>query len=289
MSKCKLVAIHDDLTIVGEPQEALRAFDIFDQLLHGRKDLQLQRQKCQLLLPSNPNTLATMSPRVNIIKRECASRQLPIVTGSIQLLGGIVGDNVVDCQTIVMNKVQSQQILFSSIQHHSMTTQIAYHLLRSCYLPRMGYLIRVVRPDWMIDACKVYDKMVLDAFINKCNLPLPLSSNVLKQIRLPCKYGGMGLIAAEDISPIAFYSAFSLAAINLPELPLSSTLHQIISQCHETFFDHGLKEGSRIPREVSAAMEIYNKCRFDIQRIQCCLLVFSLSSSEQILQRLHAM
>jgi hypothetical protein len=53
----RLVAIHDDLTIVGPAQAAFAAFDMFASRLAARGDLRLRPDKCRVLIPSTDATV----------------------------------------------------------------------------------------------------------------------------------------------------------------------------------------------------------------------------------------
>ena len=52
----RLVAIHDDLTIVGPAQPAFAAFDMFASRLLARGDLRLRPDKCRVLIASTDAT-----------------------------------------------------------------------------------------------------------------------------------------------------------------------------------------------------------------------------------------
>jgi hypothetical protein len=286
----QLVAIHDDLSIVGESEHALQAIDVFNRLLLKRGDLQLQPQKCKILIPSNPSSLTAMSMSIDSIKTKCTQLELPlqIVSGCLPLLGGVIGDDDNACKQIVLEKVKSQEKLFYSIQHRRMPVQIAFHLLRSCFLPRLNYLLRVTKPELISEAAILFDQMILDTFTKKCNLPLPLSPNQLSQIRLPCKLGGLGLSSAADTSIIAFYASYSLSCSSIPELPSSSTLFQSIDKCHESLFENGVcANATRIPRELSAAMNLYRTEMESAQRLQHHLTIqINRDTQKQLLNRM---
>ena len=87
----KLVAVYDDLTIVGPQKQAFEAFDYFAQLLAARGDLKLQRAKCRVLIPT-PIT-ATNKSTTDAVEQQCHARGLTLVHGCMPLLGGCVGSD----------------------------------------------------------------------------------------------------------------------------------------------------------------------------------------------------
>lgn len=79
----------------------------------------------------------------------------------------------------------------------------------------------------------------------------------------------MGLPAAADTSPVAFFASFSLAASSLPILSSTSPLLEIITTCHQTLFEHGVAANARtIPRDVNAAIALYRSSDVTIKQLQ---------------------
>jgi hypothetical protein len=263
------VAIHDDLTIIGDPMESLKAYKYFQQLLVQRGDLQLQPPKCQLLIPTNEIVQADMNMDVETIKTQCELEQIQFInTGCLSLLGGVIGDNDLQCQLEIEKKVNSQKILFEYIEHKAMSVQIAYHLLRTCLIPRMNYLCRVTRPDLILKYCKQFDSMILHALQTKINYHCNFSMNQETQLKLPIRLGGLGLTCSVDISPIAYFSSFALATINLPAIDTNSALYRTIKDCHTAILSSGVTPNNRIKDNLEEALLEYRQADSSVNKLQ---------------------
>ncbi len=82
-----LIAIHDDLSIVGPYTQAFAAFQCFSDLLARRGDLQLQPHKCRVLIPSDSQQAHTA------VTALAAPHGMTVHQGSIALHGGCVGSD----------------------------------------------------------------------------------------------------------------------------------------------------------------------------------------------------
>jgi hypothetical protein len=110
----------------------------------------------------------------------------------------------------VANKRSIKRTCISS----GMPVQDAMLFLRHSAIPRLNYLLRVLRPHIMQKAAFEFDRLVESIALFKLDLEpldIPSRDRVLKQFRLPVKFGGFGLTNQASISPIAWWSAMASA------------------------------------------------------------------------------
>ena len=75
----RLVAIHDDLTIVGPAAAAFAAFDTFANRLSARGDLELQPRKCRVLIPTTNENM------IEFIGDQAKDRGMEVHLGAMKL------------------------------------------------------------------------------------------------------------------------------------------------------------------------------------------------------------
>jgi hypothetical protein len=255
-----LIAIHDDLNIVGPQQDAFNAFDLFQQRLVERGDLQLQPSKCRVLIPE---TQLQHNAIQNHIHAQATQRNLQMVYGSMEILGGCVGiDNTIKLEHVT-RKTESHKPLLHAIQHSSMPSQSAYLILKSCINTRIGYLARVTRPEICSVPFQAFDISVLDTIQNKMLLPPHSSySDFTKElIRLPVDLGGYGIPSAIETSPVAYFSSIvsSLPFLPLPLAPHGPTLASL-KRCHSSLLtsNTGVESSDRIPHDFLTMLSTYS-------------------------------
>ena len=251
-----LVAIHDDLTIVGPLQHAMKAFDYFTELLSQRGDLQLQPSKCRVLSPSSTSSIHTA------VQRECESRSLTFIQGCMPLLGGYVGTDDVIATTIVKDTVSSIYPLLDALSHAKMPSPFAMLLLRHCITSKVAYLTRVTRPEVARKSLLELDEHILKVFTSKVDIPSPdkLDASTISIIRLPSRLGGIGIPSTADSSAAAYLSSVCLALPHLqllPQAPYTSS----ITLAHATVLTPGtgVVVSDRIPSTVDALLLTYSK------------------------------
>jgi hypothetical protein len=251
-----LVAIHDDLTIVGPLKHALRAFDCFAQLLQERGDLKLQPAKCRLLSPS------LSAPCHTAIRQECESRSLTFLSGCMSLLGSYVGADDTTATAIVKDVVESCYPLLDALTHINMPSPFAMLLLRHCITSKVAYLTRVTRPEVTRMALLQLDKRILTTLATKLHLPPPdaLSTTTVSLIRLPVSLGGLGLASAADSAPAAFLASVCLSLPHVtiqPQAPYAVSL----ARAHATVLTPGtgVVASDKLPSTVEALLTTYSQ------------------------------
>ena len=124
----RLVAIHDDLTIVGPAHAAFAAFDMFANRLTARGDLQLRPDKCRVLIPTTDATL------IRDITAEATTRGVSVLVGAMSLHGGCVGTDVSKMRDAIRASVSRFDNVLEAVSDPLMPSQIglAHHSSMCC-------------------------------------------------------------------------------------------------------------------------------------------------------------
>ena len=194
------VSVLDDLTIVGPPEDAGRAYLELERLA-SRYGMKLQRDKGKVLWP-----------HASAVPSAVLDLKLPVVTGATMILGVMIGLDEKATSARLVAELDSERKMLGLLGHASMPKQVALLMLRSCAAPRFGYTTRTHPPEVTKDAVKEFDAMIEQTLTTVLNLPSPLPSNTRAQISLPIRLGGLGLQPHARTAGPAYLSAV-LAAL----------------------------------------------------------------------------
>ena len=189
-------------------------------------NLQLNFHKCCVLNPS-PADSVSFNSKQSII-RFCDQFLIPhsnIKFGSASFLGSCVGFD----QGLLSMEVQKDFNSILSFQqyllHPLMPKQIAIFLLRSHMLASVTHFLRTLPPSVCKPACILFDASILSLYQKILRFPLynhicvfdapHQFCNTLEASLITClpyAAGGLGFVRTQDISDIAFFSAYALLA-----------------------------------------------------------------------------
>jgi hypothetical protein len=88
--------------------------------------------------------------------------------------------------------------LFATLLNSSLPVQPAMAILRLSALPKMGYLLRTIKPSITAKAAALFDAKVIETAIAKLRLPHNLSSGAHLQLTLPFDLVVLGCEACSD-------------------------------------------------------------------------------------------
>ena len=93
----------------------------------------------------------------------CEQRRLSL-SRSMEALGVMFGeDAVIEAQCA--EAVHSSEAFFAALTHPELPTQMAFSLLRSCGIPRLGFLARTTHPDGLSTAALRFDEQALNTLL----------------------------------------------------------------------------------------------------------------------------
>ena len=114
-----------------------------------------------------------------------------------------------------------------------LTIQERLLLLRLCFFPVLGYLIRTMHPNLTLDGDVEFDHVVVGAIARWAGtVPENLLPTSVSIIHLPTKHGGLGLFQQQQIRKFAFSSSFvlCLSVLRARKIPLSSATYTDLSE-----------------------------------------------------------
>ena len=240
----KATAIHDDLTLVGPPDDLLPAYSTM-VTLSQRLGLQVQPAKCQFVYFHDQTT-----PLSSTVHSFLTQNHIPLKQKSAIILGAPIGATIQDIEDLATATLKDQMQVLQSLLHDAMPIQEAILLLRISSTHKLDYLLRCVPPAAMKTLAAKFDQQLMDTFIKKTGIqsqldradvdPIP----ILTQITMPVSDGGgFGLTRAQDTMHIAYVSSMAatiqsgrsiqaFASYNTTNhiLPDSSALHQQLTE-----------------------------------------------------------
>ena len=144
-------------------------------------------------------------------------------------------------------------------------------------IPRLGYLIRTLKPTVVAKAASEFDLQIIDTATAILRLPHHLTLGARKVLTLPIRHGGLGLRSMARTSHAAYWSGLAQAAPDIlasaqrssqptstsssipspPPLPssiktppTSLPLMQALAACHASFVSQGLPTASSQTRKA---------------------------------------
>ena len=170
----KFFAYMDDVTIVGEESSCIDAFIIL------KKELEVLS-----LLVNDKKTVTTsraLAESLNCEPSDC-----------FKLLGAFVGRAKEKEKERIDELPQTHETLFNRLP--LLPAEIAYRLLTKCGVPRWGHLIRTHEPEVVQPASTAFTEMSVRCLASILRVNYNhLDAQAYRQIRLPIRHGGLGLI-----------------------------------------------------------------------------------------------
>ena len=202
----RAIAIHDDFTLVGPPAEVFRAYERFVALL-AEAGLTLTTRKCRLLIPRHGE--APSPAIVDFVARTGVTLH---EHSSMELLGGRVGTLDDDATKAWLHEqIMGHERLFTALGSRHIKKQIAMLLLRSCGLPLLNFLVRVLPGRLMTQSARSFDQRIEECFMQITGIDAAEMKEAQKQFRLPIKFGGLGFRSYLRMLHACYVASFAMA------------------------------------------------------------------------------
>jgi hypothetical protein len=198
------VAIYDDLTVIGEPEQVLAVFRRLADLC-GAYGLSLAKQKCAVLFPHERPSAA--------IEGEFTAESIQVLGERWHnVLGAAVGSDVSGINGYVKEVAGRHEELFRAVQ--LMDPQTGLLILRACGLPRFTHIVRCIAPRMTAEGAQVFDDRVFDCFRAISGIPAEWwAANPIARTRFGMGRGvGVGLRPFFSTRTAAFLAAATLSA-----------------------------------------------------------------------------
>lgn len=220
-SPALVVAIHDDVTIVGRRNAVRRSFCTFVRnvcgLLHRPpgtppSDVVLNHTKSFLFYPGGASSC---------VPRALARLGLRCQSGdALRLLGSFVAWDPADRSQATVCAVRAKLLTIGSVLNSpAVSAQLFVALVRMCVIPSFTFLARVTPPAVFLPSAALVDYVVQHLSAARLGMSeLLWSESALKQIRLPLTRGGAGFTSLVDTSSACFLSSFVEQASGIPSV-----------------------------------------------------------------------
>ena len=234
----RLVAIHDDLTVVGSAEAAFAVFDMFASRLLARGDLRLRPDKCRVLIASTDASV------VRDITALANTRGVAVVVGAMKLHGGCVGTDAAKMRDAINESVSRFDKVLEAVSDPQMPSQIAWHIIRQCVVSGVGFFARITQPDIGRNTFVDVDRKVIKAITDTHSLPPGLGDDHDRKF---------GIAPSVKISPVAYLSCLLLCLPFLPTLSDEHSTYLALAAAHRQVASRSspLDVSSRIPLSLN--------------------------------------
>ena len=235
-------AFIDDLQIVGNPSEVMRAFNHLQSII-GRTGLTINHRKCTMIYFHQERY-----PLSEDITSSLQQMDIPVITNRTVILGAVIGRSIDEIRAGVRELVPNLKtdLFFARLTNPNLGVQTAMILLRLCGVPKMSYLLRVTPPEAMqelatqfdLDALYIAHKLLGTEGYADAHTP-----QVTERLQAPLRHGGFGITSTSATSRPAYLasvaSAASSSVLHLytsPDnpLPQHTMLHTQLTECIDT-------------------------------------------------------
>jgi ribonuclease HI len=188
----QVLAFLDDVTVTG-PKRDLVAFSRRFRELMAECGLEMNPNKSVLCLPPGSHTPSQVG-------------HMPVSRDGVWILGSPIGTRDYEGEQVLL-KVENMQKMVLLQSESSIPIQHRYLLLRDCVLPSLNYLLRTVPPENRQNATTAFDTgirrvahLLMGTDVYKDGEAVETS----RQLYLPLRYGGLGLVLASFVSTAAY-------------------------------------------------------------------------------------
>jgi hypothetical protein len=220
-SNCIIMGMADDIRLFGPVEEAVEAKRWWLQ--------NCERANADKSYVSSSSQEAMDHPDVLALKEELGVKLVPINEGR-RILGAPVGPKPWQ-ELWLKEKGDDIEKVFDRIDElaehdHQLSKQCAQLLTRQCAVPKYTHLLRGVDPNTNELASKRHDQRALRSYSKLMGPHAPLTEDyeitaadladgfgevekefAIRQVQLPMKKGGGGIMSAAEIAPAAFLGA----------------------------------------------------------------------------------
>jgi len=214
----------DDVNFIGPPS-ALPS--VHARLVHSAAEIGL------IALPEKSQFIhfhdsPLPAPALEFIEQS----HIPLKTESAIILGAPIGKNT-DAITIALKQILKLEFsqngnfvellinehrdYFTALLSADLPAQHAYLILRFCAIPKLGFLLRTVRPSAMRFIANAFDQQIIATAQSKLNISRQSATSeqqwksTLFQLQLPQRFGGLGLTPANLTVDVAYVASLASA------------------------------------------------------------------------------
>jgi len=201
----QVVALHDDVFLIGPPDKLRAVFDAVVTAL-AKRGTKIQKLKSEFIYFSDEPLSAEVQSWIDSEGFKQSS-QATIVAGAVVAKDAACG------QSLLEEQIASDFApFFKRICHAKMPLQSALLLMRSSGQAGIDYQLRTTQPDLMQPGAEMFDKMLLTSLGDRLHINFEQNAKHTIQAQLPLKNGGLGFRSKADLSPMAWFASQAACA-----------------------------------------------------------------------------
>jgi hypothetical protein len=260
-----LYAFVDDLHVVGEPREVMKAFAALETALPAVS------LTCNTSKSHFAYFHGEQAPLMRATLDTLAAHNITVHEDHMEVVGAVLGrdEQAVREGLAHVRQQASNDAFFRRLLLDEMPVQSAMLLLRQCMVPQLNYLLRCTPPSCIADTCAEFDAQVLSAAVDKLDITdeEAAAPDTARLLSARLKDGGFGLTSAALASPGAYlgslaaaHSAVAFAPYAAPALPLvaDSLLHGWIGQSIASVKTRTPSSDKHLPAAAASFFSFYS-------------------------------
>jgi hypothetical protein len=246
----QVVALHDDVFLIGPPEQQRPVFDAIVAAL-AKRGTKIQKLKSEFIYFSS-------TPLSDGVKDWVTQQGFKVSLEASVVAGAVVAKDADAGHTLLMQQIESDFApFFKRACHAKMPLQSALLLMRSSGQAGIDYQLRTTRPDLMGEGAELFDNMLLTALGDRLHIPFEPDSKHTLQAQLPLKNGGLGFRCKTALCPMAWLASQAACASMLKESLYAE--HSEVDQLRQKVLDlvhsksDGIKELQKIRDSVPSS------------------------------------
>jgi hypothetical protein len=228
-AKVEVDGFFDDVNVLGEPGEVMKALDALKKLL-PEVGLEFNMAKSHFAYFHEAD-----APLLRSVRTTLADHDIQVRTDWVEVVGAVVGkdeDAIRAGVAATLTVDAGTAAFFERLQLMELNVQSAMLILRQCAVPKMNFALRCIPPACIANQATAFDALVIGAAKSKLLLHVDEAKRrpTADLLQAPLRYGGFGLTPALKTSAAAYLG--SMAAVkdaptfvkySQPDSPLPST------------------------------------------------------------------
>ena len=193
------IAIADDVTFSGPPDQVLEVSSVFNGLLSTAG--LVSRPDKKVFVSLHPDALTEQ------VAKQLEELKVTVETDGFVFAGIPIAVSVTETSKLLTPILDSVKDLLSLLVHPAMPKAVGFQLLQQSANAKCINLARCLRPRFCLPFAEEFDDQILNTL--QALLGKELSAPQIRQCKFPFSKGGLGLRPLASISHAAFVGAGS--------------------------------------------------------------------------------
>ena len=211
----QVYAYLDDIYVVTSPARVRAVFDLVSEVLYRVCRIRVNRGKLVAWNASGSSAPADVAEldtpaSSGVTAHTVWTSDLPAAQCGVTVLGSPIGSDAF-VHAFSERLLDDERAFFNKLAELP-CSQHAWLLLSYCGAPRANYRLRTIPPHQCAFYARGHDEAVLQAFSRLLGAEGVIDGSLAdwaRQMRLPCRFAGLGLRSAVRTSPTAYWASWN--------------------------------------------------------------------------------